>query len=65
MIFTFKFEMEVGSNENIFYKAAQLEVEETETSESAKTSDMRLLWDGFLSIQNLILGLFCFCGPCK
>ena len=66
VIFTFKFEMEVGSTEGIFYKKAQLEVEETQTSvTSKKTSDMGLLWDGFLSIQNLILGLFCFCGPCK
>ena len=64
--FTFKFEMEAGSNEGIFYKATQLEVEETQTSVSSKkTSDMGLLWDGFLSIPNLILGLFCFCGPCK
>ena len=66
VIFTFKFEMEAGSNESIFYKAAQLEVEETENSINAqKVSDMSLLWDGFLSIHNLILGLFCFCGPCK
>ena len=58
--------MEAGSNEGIFYKTAQLEVEETQTSVSSKkTSDMGLLWDGFLSIPNLILGLFCFCGPCK
>ena len=28
-------------------------------------SNLKLLWQGFLSIKNLILGLFCFCGPCN
>lgn len=28
-------------------------------------SNMKLLCEGFWSIKNLILGLFCFCGPCN
>jgi hypothetical protein len=28
-------------------------------------NNLRLLCRGFFSIKNLILGLFCFCGPCN
>ena len=64
--FTFKFEIEVGSTDNIFYKAAKLEMEEKETTgDRGKRSNMSLLCEGFWSLKNLILGMFCFCGPCK
>ena len=37
-----------------------------EKEEKVKTgSNLSLLCDGFLTFKNFILGLFCFCGPCK
>ena len=44
-----------------------LEEDKTEEKELVKKSgnSMKLLFRGFLSIKNLILGLFCFCGPCN
>ena len=64
--FTFKFEIEVGSTDNIFYKAAQMEMEEKETTDDRdKRSNMSLLCESFWSLKNLTLGMFCFCGPCK
>ena len=41
------------------------EIEE-EKEEKVKTgSNLSLLCEGFLTFKNFILGLFCFCGPCK
>ena len=37
-----------------------------EKEEKVKTgSNLSLLCEGFLTFKNFILGLFCFCGPCK
>ena len=39
---------------------------EEEKEEKVKTgSNLSLLCEGFLTFKNFILGLFCFCGPCK
>ena len=39
---------------------------EEEKEEMVKTgSNLSLLCEGFLTFKNFILGLFCFCGPCK
>ena len=64
--FTFKFQFEDNSAVQVFGKAAQLELQEKEiNADSKKRSNMSLLCDGFWSLKNLSLSLFCFCGPCK
>ena len=64
--FTFTFQFEDNSANQVFGKAAQLELQEKEVNvDEKKTSNMSLLCDGFWSLRNLSLSLFCFCGPCK
>ena len=43
----------------------ELEVGKIKEKETNRKSNIKLLFRGFLSIKNLILGLFCFCGPCN
>ena len=49
------------------YKEETPDEEKVEDKEfvGKSKSNLKLLWQGFLSIKNLILGLFCFCGPCN
>ena len=49
------------------YKEEAPDEEKVEDKEfvGKSKSNLKLLWQGFLSIKNLILGLFCFCGPCN
>lgn len=64
---TIKFEKEPTSADVVFGKAAELEAEGRSGSTiSIKTqSNLRLLCEGFFSCKNLMLSVFCFCGPCK
>ena len=66
--FTFKYEPEeLSSNsEYVFKKAGNLEMDNSSSNANKKQeSNLRLLCDGFWSLTNLTLALFCFCGPCK
>ena len=36
-----------------------------ETDDGKPQGDLKLLCEGFLSLKNLMLLAFCFCGPCK
>ena len=66
VVFTFKFELEPNSSDEIFGKASKLESQEKESNITEKEgSNMSLLCEGFWSLTNLALSLFCFCGPCK
>ena len=63
VVFTFKYEQEPNSADDVFGKAGKLEGE-TDDQEKKK-SNLNLLCEGFWSWKNLVLGLFCFCGPCN
>ena len=64
--FTFKYELEPNSTDEVFGKGAELEEDEKDQTVANKSrSNMGLLCEGFWSLKNLILTFFCFCGPCK
>ena len=68
--FTFKYEEESNPNSSdyVFAKAGKLEIQENSSSsasQKSKQSNLSKLVDGFFSLTNLSLSLFCFCGPCK
>ena len=66
VVFTFKFVLEPNYSDEIFGKASKLESQEKESNITEKEgSNMSLLCEGFWSLTNLALSLFCFCGPCK
>lgn len=66
VLFTFKYEVETSSSDDVFGKAARLELQEKDENNTKKdTSSMSVLCYGFWSLTNLVLSLFCFCGPCK
>jgi MFS family permease len=62
--FTFKYEPENNSSNEDSEKEGKLETLEEKSTEN-EGSNLSILCYGFWSITNLILGLFCFCGPCK
>ena len=57
VIFTIKYEET--------YTDEKSDEKDQEYNKGSSTSTLSLLLEGFLTIKNLILGLFCFCGPCK
>ena len=67
VMFTFKFELEEDSNSVSLTKDRELEEKEEKDSNTGikKQSNMTLLCEGFWSLKNLSLSLFCFRGPCK
>ena len=64
--FTFKYEKEAGSSEEIFSNGATLEIQDKDTLDGkANQTVMSQLFERFFSLANLFMILFCFCGPCK
>ena len=64
--FTFKYEKEAGSSEEIFSNGATLEIQDKDTLDGkANQNVMYQLFERFFSVANLFMIFFCFCGPCK
>ena len=57
VVFTFEYKSDIKSAETIF--SGNLE------SQKKVEGSLKVLCDGFCSLTNLTLSLFCFCGPCK
>jgi hypothetical protein len=57
VVFTFEYKSDPKSAETIF--SGNLE------SQQKVEGSLKVLCDGFCSLTNLTLSLFCFCGPCK
>ena len=56
VLFTFKYV------DDTFVKTEEKEPEYTKVK---RPSNLPLLWEGFKTLKNFILALFCFCGPCN
>ena len=66
VVFTFKYQLETSSADDVFGKAGRMELQEKEDNNTKNESNnMSILCYGFWSLKNLALSLFCFCGPCK
>ena len=64
--FTFKYEDQPDSSDYVFAKAGKMETQENNSSSTKdRGGNISKLCDGFFSLTNLSLSLFCFCGPCK
>ena len=66
IVFTFKYEKEPNSPDDIFEKSSSMELNENEKLRiKDKKVFFTMLCEGFFSEKNFFLLLFCFCNPCK